>query len=105
MKKIYLIILFLLVFFSSFAQKYRVSGYVYDVKTKESLIGATIYNPNTKQGTITNAYGFYSFSSKDNNLTIEISFVGYQKQTITLNLKKDTIIDLYLSLQQICKKL
>lgn len=97
MKKIYLIILFLLVFFSSFAQKYRVSGYVYDVKTKESLIGATIYNPNTKQGTITNAYGFYSFSSKDNNLTIEISFVGYQKQTITLNLKKDTIIDLYLS--------
>ncbi|MDO5760342.1 MAG: TonB-dependent receptor [Bacteroidota bacterium] len=79
----------------SFAQKYTISGYVYDNKSKETLIGATIFDSENKTGCVTNAYGFYSFSTKAKR--IEVSFVGYEKQIIDFTLAKDTIINIYLS--------
>ena len=33
-------------------------------KSKEALIGATLYSPQTKSGTTANEYGYYSFTLK-----------------------------------------
>lgn len=65
--------------------KTRVSGYVRDAKTKESLIGVTIYNPVAKDGIITNEYGFFSYTAPSAiALDLQVSFIGYQTQTIPI---------------------
>ncbi|MBR1627626.1 MAG: TonB-dependent receptor [Bacteroidales bacterium] len=79
------------------SQKTRIFGYIYDSKTKETLIGATVFDAQNKQGTITNSYGFYSFTPKNQNIVLEFSYIGYQKQILSLNLQKDTAINIYLT--------
>lgn len=94
MKQILALFFFTCAVVVAFAQKYNISGYVYDATSKETLIGATIYDPTTKSGCVTNAYGFYSFTTKSKR--IEVSFVGYEKQVLQFDLPKDTIINIYL---------
>lgn len=74
----------------------RVSGYMYDNKTKETLIGATIYDMQSKSGTTTNNYGFYSMLINEGNREISISYIGYERQIIRYNFLKDTTINIYL---------
>ena len=40
------------------AQHYTVSGYVTDAAAEETMIGATLYDHMSANGTVTNAYGF-----------------------------------------------
>lgn len=85
----------------SFAQsaktkKYRVSGYVYDQESKESLIGANVYNLNNTVGTTTNNFGFFSLLIPQDESLIYISYVGYERQIINLTGSKDTSITVYL---------
>lgn len=94
MKQILVLFFFTCVVIISFAQKYSISGYIYDSASKETLIGATIYDPVTKTGCVTNAYGFYSFTTKSKR--IEVSFVGYEKQILEFDLPKDTVLNIYL---------
>jgi hypothetical protein len=62
---------------SLFAQTdIAVSGYVYDDKTGESLIGVSVYTSYGKAGTLTNSYGFFSLSMGAND-TLEFSYLGY----------------------------
>ena len=80
------------------AQNVTISGYIKDEKSKEALIGATVYAPQTKSGTTTNEYGFYSFTMKAGDSTdILISFVGYQAQAKRLFLTANTPLDILLS--------
>ncbi len=97
-KRIVTVISLLFCFVSVFSQsaKLRIHGYIYDAQTKETLIGATIYDPFTKKGTTTNAYGFYSYTTTSTDLHLEVSFVGYQKQEIALKKTEDTTINVYL---------
>lgn len=99
MKKILVYITFFVVCLPAFSQsnKVRISGYIYDSKTKETLIGASVYEPASSLGTTTNSYGYYSFVPKNKNTVLQISYVGYTKQEITLNLEKDTVINIYLA--------
>ncbi len=58
------------------------SGYVYEKATGEALIGCTVYEKNTFQGTTTNNFGFYSLTlpkSLQPN-TIVVSFLGYEEE-------------------------
>src|SRR5665811_47259 len=80
------------------AQNFIVSGFVRDKSTGESLINANIYEKGTFIGTISNEYGFFSLSLKDQKDTIIFSFVGYKKQEIALNLVSDTSLTIELSL-------
>ena len=55
--------------------------------------------PQTKNGTTTNEYGYYSFTMKAGDSTdLIISFVGYQAQAKRLFLKENTPLDIYLSM-------
>lgn len=55
-----------------------VSGYVYDDKTGEALIGVSVYTSSGKAGTLTNAYGFFSLGMAEQD-TLLFSYLGYDK--------------------------
>lgn len=81
----------------SHAQKYTVSGYISDEASGERLINASVYDQETKKGTITNMYGFYSLAHTAGKSAIVISYLGYTPQIFNLNLSKDTVINISLS--------
>lgn len=61
------------------------SGHIVDAESKETLIGATVYAPETQQGAYTNSYGFFSLTTKRSVKTLRISYIGYETKTITID--------------------
>jgi outer membrane receptor protein involved in Fe transport len=59
-----------------------ITGNVFDSETKEPLIGATILVRSNPAGTITNANGRFSISTSKNSDTLEVSYIGYEKQLV-----------------------
>src|SRR5690349_15356121 len=72
----------------SMAQNFTVSGYVKDTDNGEELIGVTVLVKETRTGTTTNAYGFYSITLPAGKHTLQYSYVGYKPQTLELELDK-----------------
>jgi hypothetical protein len=68
---------------NSFAQKQSpiLSGKVFDKKSGEVLIGATVYDEISKAGTTTNAQGYYSLKFPSLPAQISVSFIGYANQS------------------------
>ena len=74
-----------------------VSGYVKDASSKEALIGATVLNADTKSGTTTNLYGFFSFTtSVPDTLQLLISFSGYNIAAKKITAKENVRLDVLL---------
>jgi len=71
------------------SQKFTLSGYVHDAATGEKLIGANVFSKSDLNGTITNAYGFYSFSLPAGEYELYFSYVGYETKILKVNLIKD----------------
>ena len=93
-----LILLFILLNFSAIAQKkVTISGYITDQKSSETLIGATIYDENSKHGAITNVFGFYSLTLSEGSHALKFSYVGYTPQNLALTLHNDTTINIALA--------
>ncbi|MDZ4664176.1 MAG: TonB-dependent receptor [Bacteroidota bacterium] len=97
MKNVILTFIFLFFYNVLFCQKYIISGFIKDSLTAESLAGATIYDSLGKTGTVSNEYGFYSLTAKDNKVVLSISYVGYKKALSVLQLNASLNIDFYLS--------
>ncbi|MBI4646781.1 MAG: TonB-dependent receptor [Bacteroidia bacterium] len=74
--------------------KYSVSGFIKDIKTGEALGGATIICNETKEGTCSNVYGFYSLTLPEGIHEIEFSFLGYKKINIKVDLHNNQRINL-----------
>ncbi len=82
---------------STHAQKYTISGYVKDASNGETLIGAAIYNKlNSGDGTVTNAYGFYSMSLEEGTYTLVYSYLGFQNQEYEIVLDRDIELEIEL---------
>ena len=77
--------------------QHTISGYISDAATGEKLIGATVYCQESGQGSASNNYGFYSLTVKESSITLSYSFVGYKTQKKSIQLNKDTIINVALS--------
>ena len=94
----YIFLLFASVLFipAAFAQKkYTISGTVKDAATDETLIGATVRIQELQQtGVTTNAYGFFSLTEPESDLTLVISFVGYQTITQPIRLNANANINI-----------
>ena len=75
------------------SRKVTVSGYIRDLTSHESLIGANIYDPTLQQGTASNVYGFYSLTLPAGETTLKVSYMGYLTHTYSLFLTKDTVLD------------
>jgi outer membrane receptor protein involved in Fe transport len=65
-----------------FAQPQSITGNIFDGETKEPLIGATIRIRSSNQGAVTNANGHFSISGVPASDTLEVSYIGYEKQLI-----------------------
>lgn len=97
MKRIILLSL-LIPFLNLFSQEeYTLSGYIKDKSSGESLIGATISIKDTKLGAVTNAYGFYSLTLPKGKYTATASYIGFEKLEKTIELNKDTKLNIELS--------
>lgn len=66
-----------------FAQKRTISGTVVDERN-EPLIGATIVAEGKSGMTITNVDGKFTLTVPDKAKTIEVSYLGYASQTISI---------------------
>ena len=89
--------MFLIIPLSLLAQSKRnlsVSGTIKDVKTGETLNGATIgFVERPGVGVVTNAYGFYSITIPAGHYSMVISFSGYATDTVFLDLKQNIVVN------------
>ncbi|UKN02257.1 TonB-dependent receptor [Paracrocinitomix mangrovi] len=76
--------------------KSTVSGFVKDLTSGEPIIGAKVYCSETKQGTITNEYGFYSLTLYNDTIKIQFSSIGYSPQDSTILVSSDINISIEL---------
>jgi hypothetical protein len=88
--QLFLLSFFLLSTFTVSAQtKYTLSGIVKDASTGETLIGATVKLKEAQNGTISNAYGFYSITAAQGSYTLQVNYVGYQTFSKEIMLAKN----------------
>lgn len=81
--------------FESFTT-FQISGRITD-ESGNTLIGATVTIENALQGTTTNLYGTYVIAKlKPGVYTISVSFVGYEKKSVEVNLDRDMTLDITL---------
>jgi hypothetical protein len=60
-----------------------------DSKTKETLIGVSVYVKEAKKGAYTNKLGFFAITNiPPGKYTVEFTYIGYDKKIITLEFKK-----------------
>ncbi len=92
-KKVLFLILFLSLTKSFSQEKYTISGIIKDSNTNETLIGVSIFIPESKSSIATNEYGFYSITIPKGNYTLLINYIGYaaieEKINLTENVKKN----------------
>lgn len=97
MKRIFTIFCSALIAYQCFAENHTIRGYILDHQSKETLIGATIYESERGQGTITNEYGFYSLTLSDGPVTLNTGYVGYGQKSISFTLSSDTLLNIELA--------
>ena len=66
------------------AQKHTLSGVVTDKETKEPPLGANIWLGST--GGVTDFDGRYSIKLENGTYEVQISYVGYEKQTTSITI-------------------
>ena len=93
---IYIALLLSLFSVDAHAQHYTVSGYITDVAAEETMIGATLYDHMSSNGTVTNAYGYYSLTLPEGVVELTASYVGYTQQTKSFTLTCDTVVNIAL---------
>jgi len=76
---------------------FTIKGYVSDSITGERLIGATVFSDETRQGAVTNNYGYFAFNIDSCSVTnITVSYVGYLSKHLHLSRAKEPILEIKL---------
>ena len=79
-----------------YAQGLTVSGYVEDRLSGERIPDVEVYFSDLERGTITNQYGFYSFTSASAQIKLLVLHVAYEPQEFDLALLRDTTLNITL---------
>lgn len=66
--------------------EFTISGYVRDAGTGEELIGASVFEPQSGAGAITNLYGFYSLTLPAGSYQLEFGYLGFDTKSISVDL-------------------
>jgi hypothetical protein len=94
-KRVILLSCFALLTSVSWGQKkVTVSGYIKEASSGETLLGASLYVDEVQDGAQANTYGFYSFSAVPGKYTLKYTYMGMKDEVFTVNLTKDTVINL-----------
>ena len=95
MSKHLLFILILAVCTNVFAQQTKsISGVVYDSNTGEALIGVSVLEVGTTNGTITDFDGNFSLQVSSSAKKIKVSYIGYIDKVLSIsdNMKVKRIV-------------
>lgn len=86
---------YLLLFFSQImiAQS-LIQGVIYDKSSKETLIGANVIIPSSGQGSMTDLDGYFQMQVQTFPVTIEVSFIGFEKKSMVI--ENDEPVKIYL---------
>ncbi len=99
MKRFFISIILLIQVLMVTAQTGTIKGTVTDAKTKEALIGTTVYLKGTTQGTITDFDGNYVIPNvKVGTHTIAVSFISYDTQEFQVEVKPGNNVELNVAL-------
>lgn len=96
MRKYYTLLFFLLSFWSAAQAQNLITGLVTDAETGEALIGATVLERGTANGTLTDVNGKYTLQLMTANAVIVVSYAGSPPQIIATT-KDKTVYDVALS--------
>ena len=96
MKQLSIIILFIILTLPGLAKTVTLNGYLKDKANGEALIGASVYIPQLKTGVVTNSYGYYSLSMQQGSYSVTFTFMGYQTQTLQIDLSESKQINVML---------
>ncbi|MBQ7749733.1 MAG: TonB-dependent receptor [Bacteroidales bacterium] len=109
-KKILLFILLVVLLQGASAQSRKtvtVSGYINDVQSGETLIGAGVLlqsDAKVRTGAVTNVYGYYTLTLPKGPVSLQYSYVGYQDIVHSFDLQKDTVINVALTPSEVLKE-
>ncbi len=90
-------ILFCLCLKSIAQQNFTISGRITDSETGEDLINANVYDTITKNGSVSNNFGFYSITLPHGKTRLAWSYIGYETVWKEFELNQD--IQLNIALQ------
>ncbi len=76
----------------SWAQFVAVSGYILDSSSGKALENVSIFDSNSKIGTITNHNGFYRLVLHQKNANLRFTFDGFKECTHLIELSSDTTL-------------
>ncbi len=97
-KIIAILLLLMTIIVPGFSQeKVTISGTITAANSNETIIGANIVIKEIPAYTSTNEYGFYSITIPKGNYKIEISSIGFQSKEITVDLNKNTKLNVSIS--------
>ena len=71
----------------------RISGYVTDANSKETLIGATIRDNRAKVYSTTNSYGYYSMQVMPDSIQMQVSCLGFKLSSKKFYTQNDTVVN------------
>src|SRR5690554_7427351 len=95
------LLLFTFLSFSAFSQNITISGNITDARNGEDLFGASLIVADmSNTGARSNVYGFYSLSIPAGEHTLIYRSSGYEEQRFVIQLTKDTLINIELSLSK-----
>lgn len=97
MKKVFTLILSLLISLAQAEEKATLSGYIKDAASAETLIGASVYAPQLKIGTTTDFNGFYSLNLPKGKHQLQIGFIGYETKTVEIEVSGNNKLDVKLA--------
>ena len=98
----FLLVLFALAFsLNLVAQKGIVRGFIYNDKTGEAEIGATVFLKGTTMGAATDINGFYSISKVPaGSYTLMVTSLGFDSNTVKISLEKNQILAKNLNIKE-----
>ena len=91
MKRNAILLLLLLVMTSIHAQQFSITGTVVDKALNEPIIGASVLIQGTSNGSITDMDGKFILKNVSKGNILNVSYVGYQPQSITLTGNQKTL--------------
>ena len=97
MKKIFLLVIFLVSLNINSQNNFTFSGYVLDSQTNELVIGASVIIDELNIGTITNSYGFFSITVKEGDYRVKTQNLGYKDDLQIISLNKNINLNIYLT--------
>lgn len=94
-KKIYIILLLNLIGYGAFGQVNKVAGKVIDISSSENILGATIVQKGTTNGTVSDVDGNFSLELQEQaEKVIIVSFVGYLTEELIVTSAEEVTIGL-----------